>query len=149
MTSPRPFLEPNIAPIWSKKSIPDPTAPEDRTNVSMTTMPRMAMTALPVRLRTLNVSKGLKAMSDPRFRTSSWAAGRGPGLTLRAAGDYLEGMPGRPERTIVATGEGGATPTVLARDGPTPYYGAGARGFRNGPGLVALVGGVEVLRAPP
>src|SRR3954466_3628181 len=94
MTSPRPFLEPNIAPIWSKKSIPDPTAPEDRTNVSMTTMPRTAMTDLPVRLRTLNVSKGLKAMSGPRLRRPSWGAEGVPGLTLRAGMYYLDGNAG-------------------------------------------------------
>src|SRR5262245_11860412 len=79
-TSPRLFPPPNMAPSWSKKSFLVPTAPVDKTNVSMTTMPRMAMTARPNLLRILNASKGLKAIAVPRFTTAILGGGSPAGL---------------------------------------------------------------------
>jgi hypothetical protein len=49
------------------------------------------MTVRPNLLRTLNASKGLKAIADPRFKTAVLGGGALPGLTLRAKGYYLEG----------------------------------------------------------
>ena len=43
--------------------------------VSMTTMPRTAMTALPNLLRILNASNGLKAIAGPRFTTAVLGGG--------------------------------------------------------------------------
>jgi hypothetical protein len=87
-------LDEKIPPNWSKRSFPDPIAPLDRTNMNMTTMVSTARTDFPVRLRTLNVWNGLKAMSGPRLRRPSWAAEGVPGLTLRAGKYYLDGNAG-------------------------------------------------------
>jgi hypothetical protein len=95
ITSPRPFLDEKMPPNWSNRSLPDPIAPEDRTNMNMTTMVSTARTDLPVRLRTLNVWNGLKAMSGPRFTTAVLGGGGVPGLTLRAGKYYLDGNAGR------------------------------------------------------
>src|SRR5215207_9039577 len=78
-----------MPPIWSKKSFPVPTAPEERTNVSMTTMPSTAIRERPSRLRMLNASNGLKAIADPRVTTAVLDGRAGAGLDSPRRGVLL------------------------------------------------------------
>src|SRR5262245_12696844 len=113
-TCPRPLLE-NMCPIWSKKSLRVPTAPVESTNVSMTTMPRTAMTDRPSLLRMLKASNGLKAIANPQFTTAVLGGGGLGGLDA-PRGKVLSERECQtlPIHRIVPTWSNTTTPTAQA-----------------------------------